>query len=144
MEGMLLMEPLKIPKLSLDEWLKEIDILEAQDVRILINRYSKLGIKGEERALEEYINKTSYRYKIDLDYLKIELKKMICGHPDCQLIRAKIEEYKGELSVFVSMILEAILKHLKYEGDLSGLKVIIILMLYRIGKIGLKLYCKNI
>jgi len=145
MEGMLLlMEPLKIPKLSLDEWLKEVDVLKAQDINNLIDRYSKLGEKGEERALEEYINKTSYAYKIDLKHLKIELKKLICGHPDYRLIRAKIEEYGKELNLFILIILDVILKNLKYGGDSEVLKSIIILMLYRVNKIGLKLYCKNI
>ena len=137
---------IEIPDESIETWLECLKKYQQEAVMSLVVEY------GEDTAAEKWLSAKGFSNTIPFggqrdtkpffDNFKIEFKKFICGHPDYEKERKKISDQKEIVSaLFISTISAAIGSVLGMAGALLAPAVAI--MLYIVGKMGTKAYCKT-
>lgn len=137
-----------IENIKLEEWLEELKPYQKNSIKILIAQYS------EEKAAEIWITSNGPSNNVPFggvskntapffERFKIEFKKFICGHPDYEANRIKLNTEKPVVkTLFLTVTSSAI----GAEIGLSATLLIpaVAVLLGSVGKIGLNAYCAGI
>lgn len=138
---------MEIPNYKLDEWLSVLKPYQKDIILQLVSQY------GEEKAIEKWLTASGPTSTVKfggegnmkpfLDRYKIEIDKLICGHPDYNNERTEFGENGQNLkTVIVSSISSLIGSTLGVSG--AVLAPVIVLSLYTAGKMGVKAYCSSV
>lgn len=135
---------MEIPNYELDEWLSILKPYQRDIMTQLVSEY------GEEKAIEKWLSASGPTSTVKfggdgntkpfLDRYKIEINKLICGHPDYENERGEFNKENGKLkTVIVSSISSLIGSKLGVAATV--LAPVIVLTLYTVGKMGVNAYC---
>ncbi len=137
-----------IEQISLNDWLLELKPYQRISIQSLIEKY------GEEEAAEKWITANGPSNNMPFggesirdtkpffDRVKTEFNKFICGHPDYEEDRRKLNaESPIVKSIYISVISGALGATLGFAASL--LAPAIAVLLGTIGKIGLNAYCES-
>lgn len=138
---------MEIPNYELDEWVSVLKPYQKEIILQLVEEF------GEEKAIEKWLTASGPTSTVKfggdgnakpfLDRYKIEIDKLICGHPDYSKERTEFGENGEKLkTVIVSSISSLIGSTLGVSG--AVLAPVIVLSLYTAGKMGVKAYCSNV
>lgn len=131
--------------ITLNDWLAELKPYQRNSIVILIQKF------GEDKAAEIWItsNGPSNIVKFGGDSqvsqpffekFKTEFKKFICGHPDYEIYRKKLDAQVPIIkSICISTIAGAIASTLGFAASL--LVPAVAILLSSVGKMGINAFC---
>lgn len=138
-----------IEKIELTDWLSELKPYQRNSIEILIKNH------GEEKAAEIWITSNGPLNNVPFggdrvkdtkqfyERFKTEFGKFMCGHPNYDKYRKKLE---AEVPIIKSMIISTISTALSATLGFATalLAPAVVLLLSCVGKMGLNAYCQGL
>lgn len=134
-----------IEKITLEDWLAELKPYQRDSIVVLIQKF------GEDKAAEIWITSNGPSNIVQFggdsqvsqpffENFKTEFKKFICGHPDYEVYRKKLDSELPIINaIYISTIAGAIAVTLGFAASLLAPAVAILLS--SMGKMGINAFC---
>lgn len=139
---------MNIESYDLDDLLKVLKPYQQELINQLINQY------GVEEAIDKWIiaNGPSDIVKFGgdsnngvsfVERYKIEINKLICGHPDYSEYRVEYSKLNESAKTFLISSISSLIGS-KLGVAATAIAPVVVLSIYLIGKMGVKAYCANV